>query len=115
MRKNFRVSKYTPKLRELKQEDESIIDYEYDDSKYELYDIIINSVTNRFGENNTNIWKLHFVDNKSYNDLFEMGYNEINFHNLFRQINFYIKNILPKENERAKILLCGVLGTKKNR
>jgi hypothetical protein len=27
-----------------------------------------------------------------------MGYEGINFHNLFRKINSYIKNVLPKEN-----------------
>ena len=42
-------------------------------------------------------------DDKNY--VIEMGYNDINFHNLFRQINSYIKNKLPKENENYKSLL----------
>ena len=41
---------------------------------------------------------------KTYDELIEMGYDDINFHNLFRQINLYIKNKLPKENEVSKVI-----------
>jgi hypothetical protein len=72
-------------------------EYEEDFKDY-LYDLIQIAVDSKFGTGVTNIWKLHFIDNKTYEQLELMGYEGINFHNLFRQINSYIKNVLPKEN-----------------
>lgn len=70
-----------------------------------ICDIINESVKKTFGEKKHTAWKLHFMYNKTYDELVEMGYDDIKFHNLFRQINSYIKNKLPKENEKYKFLL----------
>lgn len=86
--------------------EEEIYEFEnHSEVRFEICDIINNSVKNKFGELKHYVWKLHFVDNKSYDELKEMGYDNINFHNLFRQINSYIKNKLPKENEKYKSLI----------
>lgn len=77
----------------------------HNESKYELCDIINESVKKKFGERKHRAWKLHFMDGYTYEDLIEMGYDDINFHNLFRQINSYVKDKLPKENEDYKKLL----------
>ena len=73
--------------------------------RYEICDIIHENVINKFGEEKYHAWKLHFIDNKSYEELIEMGFENMNFHNLFRQINLYIKHKLPKENGEFKTLL----------
>lgn len=104
-RKKYRTSKYIPKLNVLDEKYDNICDIEYDENKYQIFDILIKSVTNKFGNENSNLWQLHFIENKTYNQLKEMGHKTINFHNLFRQINSYIKNILPKENRHFKKLI----------
>ena len=86
-------------------ENSDVIDEVYNDTKYNIYDIINESVLNKYGDKTFIIWKLHFIDNKTYEELEEMGYTNINFHNLFRQITNYIKNRLPKENEIYKSLV----------
>lgn len=75
------------------------------ETECEIYDIINEKIKEKFGETKYLVWKLHFADNKSYDDLIEMGYDDINFHNLFRQINSYVKNKLPKENVELQELL----------
>lgn len=77
----------------------------HSETECEIYDIINEKVEQKFGETNHLVWKLHFIDNKSYDDLIKMGYTNINFHNLFRQINSYIKTKLPKEDEYLYELL----------
>ena len=104
LRKSQRVSKFKPKSCVITDIHSATTEYE-EDFKDLLYDIIQIAVDSKFGTGVTNIWKLHFIDNKTYEELELMGYEGINFHNLFRQINFYIKNILPKENEVFKKLL----------
>ncbi len=103
-RKKFRKSKYIPQMSDLN-ENSDVIDEVYNDTKYNIYDIINESVLNKYGDKTFIIWKLHFIDNKTYEELEEMGYTNINFHNLFRQITNYIKNRLPKENEIYKSLV----------
>ena len=75
------------------------------EDRYDVSDIINESVKKQFGERKHLIWKLHFVENRTYDDLIKMGYTDVNFHNLFRQINSYIKTRLPKENEEYRLLL----------
>lgn len=104
LHKSQRVSKFKPKSCVITDIHSATTEYE-EDFKDLLYDIIQIAVDSKFGTGVTNIWKLHFIDNKTYEELELMGYEGINFHNLFRQINFYIKNILPKENEVFKKLL----------
>ena len=45
------------------------------------------------------------IDGKTYEELIDMGYDNINFHNLFRQIRYYIKITLPNEEPEFKKLL----------
>ena len=104
LRKSQRVSKFKPKSCVITDIHSATTEYE-EDFKDLLYDIIQIAVDSKFGTGVTNIWKLHFIDNKTYEELELMRYEGINFHNLFRQINFYIKNVLPKENEVFKKLL----------
>ena len=101
-KKKYRTSKYTPKINEL---DEKIVydaDIENNEDRYIIFDILVNSVTKKFGEEITNAWLLHFTDNKTYDELKNMGYKTLNFHNVFRRINAYIKKTLPKENSMFK-------------
>lgn len=103
-RKKYRKSKYKPDFIELS-ENQDTIEETYSDNKYCICDIINESIMKKFGDYSFKIWTLHFIENKSYEELTKMGYNNVNFHNLFRQINNYVKNKLPKENETYKILL----------
>lgn len=77
----------------------------YNDNFFKLFDMVKNAVINKFGLDNFKVWSLHFINHKSYEELKTMGMENINFHNLFRQINFYIKNTLPKDNKKFKKLL----------
>ena len=81
-----------------------IIDEPYDDRRVKVFDIITNYVEINFPEH-YKLWYLHFAENKSYDQLIEMGYNNINFHNIFRNINNHIKNNLPKQNEEYKTII----------
>ena len=112
-RKKHRVSKYRPKLKSIDEKYEDKDEDDYGEKRFQIFDIMIDSVTNKFGNEISNIWQLHFIENKTYNDLIKMGHEKINFHNLFRQINSYIKNILPKENPHFKKLLHEVYNIKK--
>lgn len=104
LRKSKRTSKFKPKSYIITDIHSATTEYE-EDFKDLLYDIIHLAVDSKFGTGVTNTWKLHFIDNKTYEELKHMGYEDINFHNLFRQVNSYIKNVLPKENEMFKKLL----------
>jgi hypothetical protein len=85
-------------------EDNDIPDTVYDERRYKIADTIVNSVKNKFEKEEFDAWCMHFVNNKSYEELKEMGYT-FNFHNVFRNINNYIKKTLPKEdNEYCTIL-----------
>ena len=75
------------------------------EDRYEVCDIINECVKKEFGERKHLIWKLHFMEHRTYDDLIKLGYTDVNFHNLFRQINAYIKTRLPKENEEYRLLL----------
>ena len=108
LRKSKRTSKFTPKLCEITDTYSAPTEYE-EDLKDKLFDIIQIAVDSKFGTGVTNIWKLHFIENKTYEELELMGYEGVNFHNLFRQINFYIKNTLPKNNEKIKNLFKEIL------
>jgi hypothetical protein len=82
-----------------------IIDETYDDRRYRVYDFIIDYVKNNFDEQSFKSWYLHFVNNIDYEKLKSMGYTNINFHNVFRNINNAIKNKLPKENKEYKTII----------
>lgn len=107
-RKKCRVSKYKPILKTLDEKYDDINDEKYCEKKYQIFDILVNSVTSKFGSEISNLWLLHFIENKTYNDLIEMGYKNTNFHNLFRKINSYIKNVLPQKTPQLKNLLYEV-------
>lgn len=103
-RKQYRVSKYKPKMCEV-DVNVPMEDNNYDENKYEIYDIINQSIYNKFGSKMHSIWSLHFIENKTYDELVKLGYDDVNFHNLFRKITSYIKTKLPKENKTYKKLL----------
>lgn len=104
MKKSFRTSKYRQPLLELN-ENYDIEDTIYDSKKYDLCDIINEEIIGKFGNDSHKLWILHFIEGKTYDELVNMGYNEINFHNLFRQINHYVKVSLPKQNPKIKKLI----------
>lgn len=82
-----------------------VIDEVYDDRRCKVYDIIIKHVKSNFTKEEYNMWYLHFVENKSYEELTNMGYTGVNFHNIFRSINHYIKTKLPKENKEYNTII----------
>lgn len=104
IRKESRKKIYKVKEEDLENALE-IIDEEYDERRYKVYDFIINHVKNNFDELSFKIWYMHFVENISYEDLIKLGYNNINFHNIFRNINNSIKLKLPKENKEYKSII----------
>ena len=81
-----------------------VIDEPYDDRRIKVFDIITKYVENKF-PNDYKLWYLHFAENKSYDELINMGYDDINFHNVFRNINNSIKNNLPKINKEYKDII----------
>ena len=82
-----------------------ILDEQYDDRKTIVYETIIEFVKRNFKENEFKAWYLHFAENKSYEELVKMGYDNMNFHNVFRNINSHIKYKLPKENKKYKSIV----------
>lgn len=79
-----------------------IIDEPYDDRRTFIYETIMKHLEANFKPCEVKTWYLHFAENKTYDELMKMGYDNINFHNSFRNINNYIKNQLPKENKKFK-------------
>ena len=98
-------TKYTPTIVDLNENCNQIIDTEYNETKFQIADIIKSKIINKFGKKSFDIWYLHFIDGKTYEELIDMGYDNINFHNLFRQIRYYIKITLPNEEPEFKKLL----------
>lgn len=83
----------------------------YDESKFKIVDIVVNAVRTKFKKDEFDAWYKHFVENKNYAELSNMGYT-FNFHNVFRNINNYIKKTLPKENSEYKTLITELLKRK---
>lgn len=110
-RKGYRKTKYSIDITELLESDEDIPDSVYDETKFKAVDILIEHVKQEFTEDEFKAWYLHFAENKSYEDLKEMGYN-FNFHNVFRNINNYVRNKLPKENLEFNNILKDLLKQK---
>jgi hypothetical protein len=77
----------------------------YNDNFFKLHDIVKSAIIEKFGSEVFNIWSLHFIEYKTYKELEMMGFNNVNFHNLFRKVNFYIKNTLPKNDKEFRKLL----------
>jgi hypothetical protein len=89
-------------------EENDIPDISYDERRYITVDIILDAIKKEFDENEVKAWYMHFAENKSYEDLIKLGYS-FNFHNVFRNINNYIKNKLPKINREYKNLITEIL------
>ena len=85
-------------------------DKKYNDNYFKLCDIVKNAIIEKFGKEVFRVWSLHFIKHKSYKELEMMGINNINFHNLFRQVNFYVKTTLPKNNKDFRKLLNETIG-----
>lgn len=106
-KKSYRDAKHHLDIVEF-MEDNDIPDTLYDERRYELTDIIIKSIKSKFSKEEVDAWYMHFTQNKNYEDLKQMGYT-FNFHNVFRNINNYIKKTLPRENENFKTLLNEIM------
>jgi ATP-dependent Lon protease len=102
-KKSYRNNKITVDIDEY-EEVLDIIDEPYDDRRLRVYDIITKYVETKFPDD-YKMWYLHFAENKSYNELKKLGYENVNFHNVFRNINNYIKNNLPKQNKEYKTII----------
>ena len=103
-KKEYRKKQYKVEKVEI-EEAEYVLDEPYDDRRTCIYETIIDNVKNKFNKNEFESWFLHFTENKSYEELTQMGYININFHNVFRNINNYIKNKLAKENNEYKNII----------
>lgn len=82
-----------------------IINEPYDDRRTYIYETIMKHIKTKFNNDEIKSWYLHFAENKTYENLIEMGYDNINFHNSFRNINSYIKNQIPKKDEKFKNII----------
>lgn len=102
-KKEYRKLKYKSNENDM-EEAFSIVDEPYDDRRFKVFDTIIAYVKENFPKD-FNMWYLHFAENKSYKDLINLGYNNINFHNIFRNINNHVKINLPKENKEYKKII----------
>lgn len=109
IKKEFRNNKHKCNV-EISESFDATVDEDYDDRKLVLYDTIITSVKEKYSELEYTLWYLHFVEKKSYESLVDMGYKNINFHNLFRNINYYIKNKLPNENTEYNNIIKDLFG-----
>lgn len=74
---------------------------EYDMNIDIICNIIQTSIRKRFGEIIYNIWFDHIFNSKTYKDLINV-YGERNYMGLFRKINKFIKEKLPKLNKEYK-------------
>jgi hypothetical protein len=83
----------------------NVMDEPYDDRRTFVYETMMNAIEKKFKESEVKAWYLHFAENKTYEELIEIGYDDINFHNSFRNINNYIKKQLPKENKKFKNII----------
>jgi hypothetical protein len=109
--KTYRKTKYSIDKIEIAEEADNILDENYDDRRFNAVDIILDSVKKRFNNDEYTAWYLHFAENKSYEELAKLGYN-FNFHNIFRNINNYVRNKLPKENEQFKNIITEIFKKK---
>ena len=82
-----------------------VMDEPYDDRRTFIYETMMKNIEANFNQCEVKAWYLHFAENKTYTELVNMGYDNINFHNSFRNINNYIKNQLPKENKNFKNII----------
>lgn len=94
------------------EEAEEIIDEPYDNRRLLVHDAIVKYVEANFTKDEFKAWYLHLTENKTYEELKEMGYTNINFHNTFRNITNHIKNKLPKENKQYKNIVKEIFKTK---
>lgn len=106
-KKTYRNIKYNIDIVDFLEEND-IPDISYDERRYITVDIILDAIKKEFDENEVKAWYMHFAENKSYEDLIKLGYS-FNFHNVFRNINNYIKNKLPKINREYKNLITEIL------
>jgi uncharacterized phage-associated protein len=93
-------------------EENDIPDISYDERRYMTVDIILDAIKREFEDDEVKAWYLHFAENKTYDELVKMGYDNINFHNSFRNINNYIKNQLPRENKKFKNIVKEIFNKK---
>lgn len=84
-----------------------IIDEEYMEEIDEFVEIAKNALYGEFGEEITDLWLRHVTKDEEYEDLaMESGIN--NIHYQFKKIRKYIREELPKKNQRFKEIM-GIL------
>lgn len=84
-----------------------IIDEEYMEEIDEFVEIAKNALYAEFGEEITDLWLRHVTKDEEYEDLArESGIN--NIHYQFKKIRKYIREELPKKNQRFKEIM-GIL------
>ena len=84
-----------------------IIDEEYMEEIDEFVEIAKNALYGEFGEEITDLWLRHVTKDEEYEDLArESGIN--NIHYQFKKIRKYIREELPKKNQRFKEIM-GIL------
>ena len=60
---------------------------------------------NRSGDYFFEAWWAHTCENKTYKELDELGYGDVNYHNEFRQIKRYITGKFLKRNDAFRELV----------
>lgn len=81
----------------------------YDNSIDEIYDIVISSLKEKYGEHDINIWEMHVCNGMSLEDIDNMGFGHVdNFNYLSKSIKRYIKNHILMENKRLRELLLNI-------
>ena len=84
-----------------------IIDEEYMEEIDEFVEIAKDALYGEFGEEITDLWLRHVTKDEEYEDLArESGIN--NIHYQFKKIRKYIREELPKKNQRFKEIM-GIL------
>jgi hypothetical protein len=84
---------------------EAIDEDGYNENIDNIVSIIEEEVRARFGDNAFEAWWAHTCENKTYKELDELGYGDVNYHNEFRQIKRYITGKFLKRNDAFRELV----------
>lgn len=97
--------KKTHNKRESLDESVPVMDYQYDDTMDELYDYILNIITEKFGKNIAKAWEEYMCYGKTYKYVVEKYNLSKNFQYYIKKINKLLKTDLIKNDTYYNDLL----------
>ena len=94
---SIKKEKDIDKYCELNEDYNKIPDTTYNEYIDIIYDVVYDEVSNEFGKDVCELWLMHILCNKTYEELERIS-NIENLHYLFRKIRDHVRNKLPKTN-----------------